>query len=112
MDYKTYKSIIDHTIANDWQLIYYDAIKSENPKSELLIFLEANGIDYLLSYKIWDMDRKTFGMIFFTWSKKPELENLFDRNVSKKLDSISIRFQNYIVSSIMEKIFNFRIVSW
>ena len=50
------------------------------------------------------MDIKTFGMILFTWSKKPELENLFDRNVSKKLDSISIRFQNYIVSSIMEKI--------
>jgi hypothetical protein len=58
------------------------------------------------------MDRKTFGMILFTWSKKPELENLFDRNVSKKLDSISIRFQNYIVSSVMEKLFNWRIVSW
>lgn len=112
LECELYKSIINHTIANDWQLISYDKIKEENPKTELLIFLEANGIDYLLSFKIWDMDIKTFGMILFTWSKKPELENLFDRNVSKKLDSISIRFQNYIVSSIMEKIFNWRIVSW
>ena len=51
-----------------------------------------------------------FGIILFTWSKKPNLENLFDRVVSKKLDSISIRFQNYIVSSIVEKAFNFRII--
>jgi hypothetical protein len=112
LEYEIYKSIINHTIANDWQLISYDSIRNENPKTELLIFLEANGIDHLLSFKIWDMDKKTFGMILFTWSRKPDLENLFDRNVSKKLDSISIRFQNYIVSSLMEKIFNARIVNW
>jgi hypothetical protein len=28
------------------------------------------------------------------------------------LDSISIRFQNYIVSSIAEKLFNFRTIRW
>jgi len=110
LDVRIYKSIIDHTIANDWQLISYEAIKNDNPKTDLLIFLEANGIDYLLSYKIWDMDRKTFGLILFTWSKKPEIDYLFDRDVSKKLDSISIRFQNYIVSSIMEKVLNWRVI--
>jgi hypothetical protein len=56
------------------------------------------------------MDRKTFGLILFTWSKKPEIDYLFDRDVSKKLDSISIRFQNYIVSSIMEKVLNWRVI--
>lgn len=110
LDFKIFKSIINHTIANDWQLISYDSIKNENPKTELLIFLEANGIDHLLSYKIWDMDTKTFGMILFTWSKKPDLENLFDPLVSKKLDSISIRFQNYIVSSLIEKVLNWRVI--
>lgn len=110
LEYEVYKSIINYTIANDWQLISYDSIRNENPKTELLIFLEANGIDHLLSFKIWDMDKKTFGMILFTWSRKPDLENLFDRNVSKKLDSISIRFQNYIVSSLVEKVLNWRIV--
>ena len=110
LDFKILKSIINHTLANDWQLIYYDSIKNENPKTELLIFLEANGIDHLLSYKIWDMDAKTFGMIVFTWSKQPDLENLFDSMVSKKLDSISIRFQNYIVSSLVEKVLNWRII--
>lgn len=109
LDYKIYKSIINHTIANDWQLISYDSIKTENPKTELLIFLEANGIDHLLSYKIWDMDAKTFGIIIFTWTKKPDLDNVFDRIVSKKLDSVSIRFQNYIVSSLSEKILNWRV---
>lgn len=110
LDFKIFKSIINHTIANDWQLISYDSIKNENPNTELLIFLEANGIDHLLSYKIWDMDTKTFGMILFTWSKKPDLENLFDPLVSKKLDSISIRFQNYIVSSLIEKVLNWRVI--
>lgn len=110
LDFKIFKSIINHTIANDWQLISYDSIKNENPETELLVFLEANGIDYLLSYKIWDMDTKTFGIIIFTWSKKPDLDNLFDPLVSKKLDSISIRFQNYIVSSLVEKVLNWRII--
>ena len=64
LDVRIYKSIIDHTIANDCQLISYEAIKNDNPKTDLLIFLEANGIDYLLSYKIWDIvtgktDRKS-----------------------------------------------------
>jgi hypoxanthine phosphoribosyltransferase len=56
------------------------------------------------------MDTKTFGMIIFTWSKKPDLDNLFDPLVSKKLDSISIRFQNYIVSSLIEKVLNWRVI--
>lgn len=110
LDYDIYKSIIHASLANDWSLISYDGIKSDYPTSPLIIFLEANGIDNLMSYKIWDMNTKTFGIILFTWSKKPTLENLFDRTVSKKLDSISIRFQNYIVSSIAEKLFNFRII--
>lgn len=110
LSYEIYKSIIHASMANDWSLISYDGIKSDYPTSPLIIFLEANGIDNLMSYKIWDMNTKTFGIILFTWSKKPNLENLFDRQVSKKLDSISIRFQNYIVSSIAEKLFNFRII--
>ncbi|HRG49191.1 MAG TPA: hypothetical protein PLG41_23510 [Leptospiraceae bacterium] len=110
LDYEIYKSIIHASMANDWSLISYDAVKRDYPTSPLIIFLEANGIDNLMSYKIWDMNTKTFGIILFTWSKKPSLENLFDRTVSKKLDSISIRFQNYIVSSIVEKAFNFRII--
>ena len=110
LEYEIYKSIIHASLANDWSLISYDGIKSDYPTSPLIIFLEANGIDNLMSYKIWDMNTKTFGIILFTWSKKPNLENLFDRQVSKKLDSISIRFQNYIVSSIAEKLFNFRII--
>lgn len=110
LDYEIYKSIIHASLANDWSLISYDGIKNDFPTSPLIIFLEAHGIDNLMSYKIWDMNTKTFGIIFFTWSKKPNLDNLFDRSVSKKLDSISIRFQNYIVSSIAEKLFNFRII--
>ena len=97
-------------MSNDWSLISYDGIKNDYPTSPLIIFLEANGIDHLLSYKIWDMNTKTFGIILFTWRKSPNLDNLFERNVSKKLDSISIRFQNYVVSSIVEKVFNFRII--
>lgn len=110
LDYEIYKSIIHASLANDWSLISYDGIKNDFPTSPLIIFLEAHGIDNLMSYKIWDMNTKTFGIILFTWSKKPNLDNLFDRSVSKKLDSISIRFQNYIVSSIAEKLFNFRII--
>lgn len=110
LDYEIYKSIIHASLANDWSLISYDGIKNDLPTSPLIIFLEAHGIDNLMSYKIWDMNTKTFGIILFTWSKKPNLDNLFDRSVSKKLDSISIRFQNYIVSSIAEKLFNFRII--
>ncbi len=110
LDYDIYKSIIHASMSNDWSLISYDGIKNDYPTSPLIIFLEANGIDHLLSYKIWDMNTKTFGIILFTWRKSPNLDNLFDRNVSKKLDSISIRFQNYVVSSIVEKVFNFRII--
>lgn len=110
LDYEIYKSIIHASLANDWSLISYDGIKNDFPTSPLIIFLEAHGIDNLMSYKIWDMNTKTFGIILFTWYKKPNLDNLFDRSVSKKLDSISIRFQNYIVSSIAEKLFNFRII--
>lgn len=110
LDYKLFKAIINTTVANDWKLITYESISNEYPKSEILLFLEANGIDSLLSYKIWDMDKKTFGIIFFSWSSSPNIDLLFDRVVSKKLDSISIRFQNYIVSSIVEKIFNWRVI--
>ena len=110
LDYKLFKAIINTTVANDWKLITYESISNEYPKSEILLFLEANGIDSLLSYKIWDMDKKTFGIIFFSWSTPPNIDLLFDRVVSKRLDSISIRFQNYIVSSIVEKIFNWRVI--
>lgn len=110
LDPDIYNSVIALSVSNDWQLISYDAIKEDNPNSPLIVFLEGQGIDHLLSYRIWDMNTKTFGIILFTWGFRPNLEDLFDRKVSKKLDSISIRFQNYIVSSILEKVLNFRFI--
>lgn len=109
LDTKLYKAILDLTLANDWQLISYDAIKRDYPTSELIVFFEEYGIENLLSYRIWDKNNKTFGLIFFTWGEAPSRENLFTRDVSKKLDSVAIRFQNYIISSISEKFFNLRI---
>ena len=32
LGFKIFKSIINHTIANDWQLISYDSIKTKIPK--------------------------------------------------------------------------------
>jgi len=110
LDYDIYNAIINLSVSNDWQLISYDSIKADNPNNSLIVFLEDQGIDYLLSYRVWDMDTKTFGIIIFTWGSNPNLDDLFDRKVSKKLDSISIRFQNYIVSSLGEKFFNLRII--
>lgn len=110
LDYDIYNAIINLSVSNDWQLISYDSIKADNPNNSLIVFLEDQGIDYLLSYRVWDMDTKTFGIIIFTWGSNPNLDDLFDRKVSKKLDSISIRFQNYIVSSLGEKFFNPRII--
>lgn len=110
LEQEIYNSIIQLSVSNDWKLISYDFIKATNPNNPLIIFLEEQGIDHLLSYRIWDMNTKTFGIIFFTWGFAPNLDDLFDRKVSKKLDSISIRFQNYIVSSILEKVLNLRYI--
>lgn len=110
LDQEIYNSVIALSVSNDWQLISYDAIKADNPSNPLIVFLEEQGIDHLLSYRIWDMNTKTFGIVLFTWGFRPNLEDLFDRKVSKKLDSISIRFQNYIVSSIIEKVLNLRFI--
>lgn len=102
LDVSLYSSIICKIINNDWYIFKYEEIKSDSPQSQLLVFMESNGIDTLMAYRIWDIDKKTYGLIFFCWgiNKEP----IFDRHVSKKLDSISIRFQNYVSSSIMEKI--------
>lgn len=108
LDNDIYKSIIDLSITNDWQLISYDYVKEQNEVTPLLVFLEANDIDFLMSFRIWNKLSKTYGIILFTWRSKPEIDLLYTREVDKKLDSIAIRFQNHIESSVMEKLLNVR----
>ena len=104
LDVDVYKQILSLSVSNDWQIISYDYIKKNEPTSKLLVFMELQGIENLFSYRIWDIDKKTYGIILFTWSKSVNIDSLFDRTISKKLDSVSIRFQNYVSSSILEKV--------
>lgn len=103
IDVEIYESILKSTLKNDWKVFSYDQLRATNSNSPILVFLEENGIDYLMTYRIWDKENKTYGLIFFTWAREPENEISLTREVSKKLDSISIRFQSHINTSVLEK---------
>ena len=103
IDVEIYESILKSTLTNDWKVFSYDQLRATNSNSPILVFLEENGIDYLMTYRIWDKENKTYGLIFFTWAREPENEISLTREVSKKLDSISIRFQSHINTSVLEK---------
>ena len=104
LDKDLYKFIIDQTVLNDWKFFSYDSLKANNPNSPILVFLESEAINNLLTYRIWDKNKKTYGIVLFAWGNDPDIDNMFTRQVSKKLDSIAIRFQTHIESSIMEKV--------
>lgn len=104
LDKSMYESILKKSVKNDWHIFSYEELKTDNRNNPMLLFMESNCIEYLMTFRIWDMNNKTYGLIFFAWSNKPNIDVLFTRVVSKRLDSVSIRFQNYISSSIFEKI--------
>lgn len=104
LDKELYKSIISLSVVNDWKVFSYDSLKEDTVNSPLLVFFESVDIDYLMTFRIWDKNKKTYGLIFFAWKSKPDMDNLFTRDISRKLDSIAIRFQTYIEGSILEKI--------
>jgi len=103
LEVDVYNTILENTLQSDWKVFSYDKLKSTDSNSSLLVFLEENGIECLMTFRIWDKEKKTYGLIFFTWSKEPNIDLLFTRNVSKKLDSVSIRFQSHIDTSVLEK---------
>lgn len=103
IDVDIYEFILKSTLKNDWKVFSYDQLRATNSNSPILVLLEKNGIDYLMTYRIWDKENKTYGLIFFTWSSEPENEITLTREVSKKLDSVSIRFQSHINTSVLEK---------
>lgn len=104
LDRDLYKFIIDQTIINNWKLFSYDSVRANNPNSPLLVFLESEFIDNLLTFRIWDKSKKTYGIVLFAWNQPPDIHNLFTKQISKKLDSIAIRFQTHIESSLTEKV--------
>lgn len=104
LDKDLYKFIIDQTIINDWKLFSYDSVKEDNPNSPLLVFLESEFIEYLFTFRIWDKSKKTYGVILFAWNQKPDIDSMFNKQISKKLDSIAIRFQTHIEGSLSEKV--------
>lgn len=104
LDRDLYQFIIDQTVINDWKFFSYDSLKEHNPNSPILVFLEAEFINNLLTFRIWDKSKKTYGIVLFAWNQEPDINNLFTKQISKKLDSIAIRFQTHIESSLMEKV--------
>lgn len=104
LDRDLYKFIIDQTVISDWKFFSYDSLKLNNPNSPILVFLESEGINNLLTYRIWDKNKKTYGIVLFTWGKDIDINIVFTKQISKKLDSIAIRFQTHIESSLIEKI--------
>lgn len=104
LDNDLYQHIIDQTVINDWKIFSYDSLKANNPNSPILVLLEAQYINNLLTFRIWDKNKKTYGIILFAWNREVEAGEIFTKQISKKLDSIAIRFQSHIESSLMEKV--------
>lgn len=109
LDPSDYNAIIKYALTNDYETFSWLDIRGENRLSPVLSFLQEKNLTYFLVYRITDYSARDYGFLLFSWKSEPDKELFVSRRLIKILDSINIRFQNYIESSLIEKFFNIRV---